>query len=61
MFLMGSGFVCEPGDPSTCPATAKNTQGDSYELSGVGSFEPTEKIGAGSRKLHSQICQRKSR
>jgi hypothetical protein len=40
---MGSGFVCEPGDPSTCPATAKSTQGDSYELSGVGSFDPQKK------------------
>ena len=38
VFLLASGFLCDPGDSSTCPARAKANQGDSYELSGAGTF-----------------------
>jgi hypothetical protein len=43
VFLLASGFLCEPGDTSTCPATAKGNQGDSYEMSGVGTFDSQSK------------------
>src|SRR5207253_845591 len=36
-------FLCDPGDSSTCPTTAKATQGDSYEMSGAGTFEAQNK------------------
>jgi len=43
IFLLASGFLCEPGDTSTCPATAKGNQGDSYEMSGAGVFDAQTK------------------
>jgi len=43
IFLLASGFLCEPGDTSTCPATAKGNQGDSYEMSGAGTFDAKNK------------------
>lgn len=43
IFLLASGFLCEPGDTSTCPATAKGNPGDSYELSGAGMFDAQTK------------------
>ena len=43
IFLLASGFLCEPGDTSTCPATAKGAQGDSYEMSGAGTFDAQNK------------------
>ena len=43
VFLLASGFLCEPGDTSTCPATAKANAGDSYEMSGAGMFDPQNK------------------
>ncbi len=43
IFLLASGFLCDPGDSSTCPTTAKATQGDSYEMSGAGTFEAQNK------------------
>jgi hypothetical protein len=42
-FVLGSGFLCDPSDSSTCPATAKATQGDSYEVSGAGTFDAQDK------------------
>jgi hypothetical protein len=42
-FLLASGFLCDSGDTSTCPAVAKSQQGDSYELSGAGTFEAQNK------------------
>jgi hypothetical protein len=39
LVLLGSGFLCDPGDVSACPATAKSNQGDSYEMSGAGTLE----------------------
>jgi hypothetical protein len=43
IFLLASGFLCEPGDTSTCPATAKGNQGDGYEMSGAGMFDAQNK------------------
>jgi hypothetical protein len=43
IFLLASGFLCDPGDTSTCPAAAKGNQGDSYEMSGTGTFEAQNK------------------
>ncbi len=43
VFLLASGFLCDPGDFSTCPATAKSNQGDSYEMSGAGTFDAQNK------------------
>jgi hypothetical protein len=42
-FLLGSGFLCDGNDASTCPATAKAVQGDSYEMSGAGTFDAQNK------------------
>jgi len=43
IFLLASGLLCDPGDSSTCPATAKANPGDSYELSGAGMFDAQTK------------------
>jgi hypothetical protein len=38
VFLVGAGFVCDSRDSSSCPAVVKSANGDSYELSGAGTF-----------------------
>jgi hypothetical protein len=38
IFLIASGFLCDSGDPSSCPAVAKSADGSSLELSGVGTL-----------------------
>jgi len=43
IFLLASGFLCDPGDTSTCPAVAKGNQDDSYEVSGAGTFDAQNK------------------
>jgi len=43
IFLLASGFLCDPGDSSTCPAAAKSNQGDSYEINGAGTFDVQSK------------------
>jgi hypothetical protein len=43
ILILASGFLCDPGDTTTCPATAKANQGDSYELSGAGAFDVQSK------------------
>ena len=43
IFLLASGFLCDPGDSSTCPAVTKANAGDSYEMSGAGTFEVQSK------------------
>jgi hypothetical protein len=43
VLLVASGFLCDPGDASTCPAVVKSAQGDSYEMSGAGTFSPESK------------------
>jgi hypothetical protein len=42
-FVVASGFVCDPGDSGSCPAVAKSANGDSYEISGAGTFDPQNK------------------
>jgi len=39
-FVVASGFLCDPGDSGSCPAVAKSANGDSYEISGAGTFDP---------------------
>ncbi|HXY09258.1 MAG TPA: hypothetical protein VEI52_15555 [Terriglobales bacterium] len=39
ILLIASGFLCDPGDTSTCPAVAKSANGDSFEMSGAGTFD----------------------
>lgn len=41
--LVASGFLCDPGDSGSCPAVAKSADGDSYEISGAGTFDPQNK------------------
>jgi hypothetical protein len=38
MFLVASGFLCDLGDSSACPAVVKSAQGESYEMSGAGTL-----------------------
>ncbi len=41
--LVASGFVCDPNDSSTCPAVAQAANGDTIEISGAGTFNPSSK------------------
>jgi hypothetical protein len=43
IFLIGSGFLCDSGDSSACPAVVKSADGSSYEMSGAGTFNPQSK------------------
>lgn len=38
IFVLSSGFLCDSGETSACPATAEGAQRHSYELSGAGTF-----------------------
>jgi hypothetical protein len=42
-FVVASGFLCDPGDSGSCPAVSKSANGDSYEISGAGTFDPQNK------------------
>ena len=42
-FVVASGFLCDSGDSGSCPAVAKSATGDSYEISGAGTFDPHNK------------------
>jgi hypothetical protein len=42
-FVVASGFLCESGDSDSCPAITKSSNGDSYEISGAGTFDPQNK------------------
>jgi len=42
-FLVASGFLCDPGDSATCPAAVRSADGDSYEMSGAGTFDSQSK------------------
>jgi hypothetical protein len=42
-FLVGSGFLCDPNDSSTCPAVARATNGDAIEMSGAGTLSLANK------------------
>ena len=43
ILLVGSGFLCDSGDSSACPAVVKSAEGASYELSGAGTLAPQSK------------------
>lgn len=53
-FLVGTGYLCDPNDSSACPAVAQAANGDSIEVSGAGTFNPSSKtvaiMGAFTRK-----------
>ena len=62
VFLMGSGLVCE-SDNYACPAAAKNAEGESYELTGTGSFDPKMKLAQATgsfthRSAHGDVLER---
>jgi hypothetical protein len=42
-FVVASGFLCDAGGSGTCLAVAKSTNGDSYEISGAGTFDQKNK------------------
>jgi hypothetical protein len=54
-FLVGAGTVCGDGDASKCPAVVKSETGDSYEMSGAGTFNARNKsvVAAGTYKHES--------
>jgi hypothetical protein len=41
--VVASGFLCDSGDSGSCPAVAKSANGDSYEISGAGTFDMESK------------------
>ena len=43
-FLVAAGFLCDSGDSTTCPAVVKSANGDSYEMSGAGTFTSQSKL-----------------
>jgi hypothetical protein len=43
IFLIASGFLCDSGDSSACPAVVKSADDSTYELSGAGTFNPQSK------------------
>jgi hypothetical protein len=53
-FLVGTGYVCDPNDSSACPSVAQTANGDSIEISGAGTLNPSSKavaaMGAFTRK-----------
>ena len=44
ILLVGSGFLCESGDSTACPAVVKSANGDGYEMSGAGTFSSESKL-----------------
>jgi hypothetical protein len=43
LFFVGSGFLCQSNDSSSCPAVAKSADDSTYELSGAGTFNTKSK------------------
>jgi hypothetical protein len=43
IFLLASGLLSDPNDPSACLAIARSSQGDSYEMTGAGTFDAQKK------------------
>jgi hypothetical protein len=43
ILLVGSGFLCDSGDSSACPAVVKSADGASYEISGAGTLTTQSK------------------
>jgi hypothetical protein len=44
IFLFASGFLCDSGDSSACPAVVRSADGSSYEMNGVGTFNTKSKL-----------------
>jgi len=44
IFLIASGFLCDAGDSSSCPAVVKSVDGSSYEMNGAGTFDTKSKL-----------------
>ena len=44
VLLIASGFLCDSGDSSACPAVVRSADGASYEMSGVGTFNTKSKL-----------------
>jgi hypothetical protein len=44
IFLIASGFLCDSGDSSACPAVVKSADGSSCEMDGVGTFNTKTKL-----------------
>jgi hypothetical protein len=42
-FVVASGFLCDAEDSRGCPAVARSANGDSYEISGAGTFDSEDK------------------
>jgi len=42
-FLVASGFLCAPDHAEACPAVAKDASGNTFEMSGAGTFSPRDK------------------
>lgn len=42
-FLLASGFLCDPDHAEACPAVAKDASGNTFEMSGAGTFSPHDK------------------
>jgi hypothetical protein len=42
-FLVGAGTICDGGDTTKCPAVVKSGNGDSYQISGAGTFNSRDK------------------
>jgi hypothetical protein len=57
--LVASGFLCDPDHADVCPAVAKAASGETFELSGAGTFSPHDKsvtaAGAFTRKASSGL------
>jgi len=43
IFLIASGFLCDTGESSACPAVVKSADGSTFEMSGVGTFHTRSK------------------
>jgi hypothetical protein len=43
ILLVGSGFLCDSGGSSACPAVVKSADGQSYEMSGAGTLTTQSK------------------
>jgi hypothetical protein len=44
VFLIASGFLCDAGDSTSCPAVVKSVDGSSYEMNGAGTFNTKSKV-----------------
>src|SRR5208337_1923983 len=42
-FLVASGFLCDPDHSEACPAVAKDASGNTFEMSGAGTFSALDK------------------